>query len=288
MSILVRDGPEETKNLQAGGTLHLVVSKSINNIKRNGFINYFGQQRFGFDESSAKIGLFFLHQDFVGAVNVLMQPCSSNSQDDASLIDKAKQCFLTTRDVKETLKLMPRHKTMECLVLKALNRYSCTDEGCLKAFMNIPRSMRMFYVHSYCSKVWNKVISKRIETHGFDVLPGDIVLKSVETFVTRDDIKNEVYTIEDIVFPLPGMSIELPVNVTANDYNEILLSDGITVEHLRTTRKLGFNLPGAYRKIIVRPNDLSWNFLNSSDVYVEFKLPPSSYATMLLRELVKE
>ncbi|VFQ69190.1 unnamed protein product [Cuscuta campestris] len=47
----------------------------------------------------------------------------------------------------------------------------------LQALKGIPRTLRMMYVHSYQSYLWNHAVSFRVQKHGFDqVVVGDLVL----------------------------------------------------------------------------------------------------------------
>lgn len=44
------------------------------------------------------------------------------------------------------------------------------------AISNLPRNMRMMYVHSFQSVIWNRIVSTRLQKYGFDVIPGDFIL----------------------------------------------------------------------------------------------------------------
>ena len=58
-------------------------------------------------------------------------------------------------------------------------------------------------------------------------------------------------------------------------------------------KDLGLNIQGSYRKIISKPSNLYWKCMNHVDnvssgtevneLLLEFDLPPSSYATILIR-----
>lgn len=277
-------------------TLYSIINQSVMNVISEGFINYFGEQRFGYDQTAARIGLALLRENYMQAVDLLLSPKASSESEEDNVVEASKRCFVNTRNAKETLKTMPAYKTRERLVLQALNRYSYSEEGCLKAFLNIPYAMRLFFVHSYCSLIWNKVVAERILTHGFDLLPGDFVNRGGNNvMVNADDVNSKSYTIFDVVLPLPGSSIAFPENATKDIYHNLLSIDRIDKTSFKL-KKLGFNVQGSYRNIIVKPSNLTWELSHSSsmqdkskaDLLLEFDLPSSSYATMMIRELMHD
>lgn len=79
-------------------------------------------------------------------------------------------------DAKGTLARMPEFKVREKMILRALNRYGVNHEGCTRAWFSLPHSMRIFYVHAYCSKIWNAAASYRFKIYGSKVVEGDLVL----------------------------------------------------------------------------------------------------------------
>lgn len=56
----------------------------MENVKKHGFINYFGQQRFGQDENTRadEVGLAMLQGDMVKAIKLLLRP--STKKDDTN------------------------------------------------------------------------------------------------------------------------------------------------------------------------------------------------------------
>src|SRR5437667_4375914 len=105
--------------------------------------------------------------------------------------------------------------------------------------MQIPRNLRLMYVHAYQSFVWNVVASERVRLSSTDVLEGDLVLvqpsmkdelalddpdeggeykletENEETIavkvLTAEDVASGTYTIHDIVLPTPGYDVTYPV-----------------------------------------------------------------------------
>lgn len=61
-------------------------------------------------------------------------------------------CSLASENAKESLALMPLSKPRERLMLRALNRYGTGPDGCAQAWLSLPHSMRVFYLHAYCSR----------------------------------------------------------------------------------------------------------------------------------------
>ena len=266
---------------------------SIKSLQNDGFINYFGKQRFGRDETSVQIGIAILKKQYMKAVQLLLTPnretehCESESY-------KAKRNFINTHDIETTLKMMPSHRTRECIVLKALKKYKFTEDGCRKAFSHIPHNMRILYINSFASLVWNKVISRRILKFGFVVLLGDLVIskeKSNEIHkITDKDMKSNIYSFADLVFPTPGVDLKMVDHITASYFNELLMHYGIDWSCFHKHGLAG-NIKSNYRSAICRPLNLEWadltpNSKDIKDILLTFELPPSCYATMLIRELL--
>lgn len=266
---------------------------SIKSLQDHGFINYFGKQRFGRDETSVQIGIALLKKQYMKAVQLLLTPnrdtehCESESY-------KAKRNFVNTYDIETTLKMMPSHRTRERIVLKALKRYTFTEDGCRKALSHIPHNMRIFYISSFASLVWNEVISRRILNFGFVILQGDLVIckeKSSEIHkITDKDVKSNIYSFADLVFPTPGVDFKMVDNITASYFNELLMHYGIDWSCFHKHDIAG-NIKSNYRSAICRPLNLEWTDLTPNskdikDILLTFELPSSCYATILIRELL--
>lgn len=57
--------------------------------------------------------------------------------------------------------------------------------------MQVPRNVRLMYIHSYQSLVWNEMVSRRIAKYGLELCEGDLV------FVDTDGANNEI--IDEVV-----------------------------------------------------------------------------------------
>ncbi|XP_062439733.1 pseudouridylate synthase PUS7L isoform X2 [Rhea pennata] len=287
--IVVRDLKHHSHDSSAD--LKERICEAIEKVKTKGFVNYYGPQRFGQGQNvqTDQIGLALLNEKMVEAVKLFFTP-----EDTDDPVNKAKRYFLQTEDAKGTLTMLPEFKVREKMMLRALNRYGINREGCTKSWLNIPHSMRIFYVHAYCSKIWNEAASYRLKTYGSKVVEGDLVLS---------EDNNENFSVNDkVVLPMVGHSIKYPSNKVGQWYHERLSKDELQMCKFRVP-PLQLNIPGCYRPILKNVQNLSYflegsekelkriedNYLNESKVslHISFDLDPSCYATVCLREIMK-
>lgn len=133
--------------------------------------------------------------------------------------------------------------------------------------------------------------------------------------VTKDNVGQ--YTIYDLVLPLPGYSIMYPENGMKERYQEILQADGVEFQTLARATNSEYHLPGSYRHVLRKPLNVEHEIKRFNDptlpllrtdvdrlqdrparvsipdgkyraLCLEFQLGPSSYATMAVRELLKQ
>ncbi|XP_053834376.1 pseudouridylate synthase PUS7L isoform X2 [Vidua macroura] len=284
------------------------ISEAVESVKTKGFVNYYGPQRFGQGQivQTDQIGLALLNEKTVKAVKLFFTP-----EDTDDPVNNAKRYFLQTEDAKGTLVMLPEFKVREKMLLRALNRYGVNHEGCTKGWLNIPHSLRIFYVHAYCSKIWNEAASYRLKTYGSKVVEGDLVfleendesisLNDKVHVVTASEESANKYSIYQVVLPMVGHSIKYPSNKVGQWYHERLSKDELELCKFRVS-PLQLNIPGCYRLILKKVQNLSY-FLESSEketkiednhlndlkvsLHISFDLDPSCYATVFLREIMK-
>lgn len=67
--------------------------------------------------------------------------------------------------------------------------------------LQIPKNLKMMYVHGYQSYLWNTVLSERIRSHGCsEPIAGDVVYLDRNATVS-DDVKDETVVDEATVAP---------------------------------------------------------------------------------------
>lgn len=235
------------------------IEKSLQSLKENGFINYYGLQRFGnsTEVTTFDVGRALLKSDFQEAVDLILKEREGEPDD----VKKMRTCWREKRDANEALKYVEHNSiSMETKLLKALAK---GKNDYLQALLQLPRNMLMLYTHSYQSLIFNIIASKRRQL-GLTVLEGDLVLKEepkqleeeiVETIgdedekeviekkesnfkdmvrtLTKEDVESGKYTIFDVVLSLPGFDITYPSNEIGKLYEELLAKDGLSSEKLK-------------------------------------------------------
>lgn len=262
----------------------------------SGCINYYGLQRFGrADEArSHDLGRELLKGNWKEAVEMLMTPRKEEGGPGA----KAREIFGRTGDAKAALKKVPAYLTAERAVLTSLAKRPGNYQ---QALVQIPKPTRMLYVHAYQSLLFNLAASARVREHGLaSAVEGDIVLGPDGT--PRHVSASESLPIDDVVLPVPGNSTILPENCAKDAMLERASADGVSIPPARSPHRVKeFSmecLRGAYRHLLLRPSSLRYELLsmppdapesndNDPAISLEFDLPPSAYATMIIRELTK-
>ncbi|KAK0429356.1 hypothetical protein QR680_011339 [Steinernema hermaphroditum] len=261
------------------------ITERIEQWKESGFINYFGTQRFGTcGVSTAEVGKLILKSDYEGAVNLLLSGMNNTGEGSGG-------------------------RTIENSVKQHLEKNAKDFKG---AIMRIPRSTRSMYAHAYQSAVFNKVVSRRVDKHGTSALPGDVTLNATSP------------TSFNVRMPLPSHDVIYPENEVSEWYHKTLEEDGVTRQDFAAVAK-EFAIGSVFRHAFVKPQNVEYSFKEGYEPHehlmpdlehypeccpidksrrpgddgntaatkpslalvITFSLPPGSYATVALRELIR-
>ena len=271
-----------------------VLEKSLDALKANGFINYFGLQRFGtFSISTHTIGKELLAGNWKIAAELIL----SDQENVLPKSKEARQLWARTHDPRLALQKMPRQCIAESAILNTLVSQKREEDGSFSsnayyvAIMKIPRNLRTMYVHAYQSFVWNVAASKRIELFGLKPVEGDLVINKDEASgealedngdsdfdedlrearfvraraITEEEAKSGKFTLEDVVLPTPGFDVVYPSNKELRQiYVEIMEKDGMNPFDMR--RKVrDFSLAGSYRNVIQKPKNMEYRIVHYND-----------------------
>ncbi|KAG2618263.1 multisubstrate pseudouridine synthase 7-like [Panicum virgatum] len=277
-----------------------VIKAAADGLGKNGFINYYGLQRFGSGSVPTHlVGAALLRGEWKAAVNLILDPREGERDD----INELRKHYKEHGDIDKALRNFPRHLVAERAILQCLKK--CPGNY-LQALKGIPRTLRMMYVHSYQSYLWNHAASMRVEKYGISqVVEGDLVYNkesppeestSVDIAETDDghtnsseidlcseaqpeetiqsvkivdsgDLLKGMYTFDDVVLPLPGSQAIFPGNAVAEIYHEMAKKDGISLtENARGVKEFSItSMKGGYRRLFQRPIDFQWELMTYTD-----------------------
>ncbi|KAF5344114.1 hypothetical protein D9758_008840 [Tetrapyrgos nigripes] len=277
------------------------LDKALNIIKNNGFINYYGMQRFGTASvPTHAIGLALLQSDWHKAVYLILQTRYGEHPE----VEAARKAWLVDKNLDKALSLMPRRVVAERCILESYKKQNGDTRNAMGALSTIPRNLRLMYVHAYQSYVWNAIVSERIRMYGADKpVVGDLVFdvdsgESVEVpndegdddekeeketglsnrarkkqsrkpwtpprvkTLTGDDL--DKYSIFDVIMPLPGTDVAYPGGALGDRYRQFLEMDGLDPDNWVRKQK-DYTLAGSYRKILHLPSEMTWSVLRYTD-----------------------
>lgn len=247
-----------------------VLERAAKSMKDNGFINYFGTQRFGKFTNTHLVGIAVLQGDLKKAIGILMEP---NTEDRPDIVTARKNWqerfkYGETKEnesitAKRVLKRMNRFMTAEIAVLQSLAKHPFDYE---RAFRCIPKNLKMMYVHAVQSLIWNRSTSHRIASMDRNnIMVGDLVpnVKGEKGsprvhIVTEEDIKEKRYSLEDVVVPVVGSKTLFPTNALVSVIKQLFSDIGVTLDMFKGIKDRDIQVCGDYRKMIIHPKDFDY------------------------------
>ncbi|KAJ8382798.1 hypothetical protein SKAU_G00035760 [Synaphobranchus kaupii] len=286
------------------------VTQAMTSLRDIGFINYYGMQRFGTTAvPTYQVGRAILKNNWAEVMDLILKPRPGAEK---GYLVRCREEWAASQDPEAALKKLPVKRCVEGQLLRGLSKYG--KNNIITAFGLIPRNNRLMYIHSYQSLVWNTMVSRRLKAFGLKPVKGDLVLRGGTAHVLTEE-EAESHSIHEVVMPLPGFDVIYPTHHVGEGYGEMLKADNLDIDNMRHKVR-EYSLAGAYRRIIIRPKDVSWGVINYDDTRIslvhtdleklenkpppvvptegkyralrmEFSLPSSTYATMAIREVLK-
>lgn len=293
------------RNINPRQNLLLEIQEIITTLQKKGFPNYYGLQRFGtFRPNSHLVGKYILEEKFREAFEEIVINTYSTEDDKAQNIRKK---LGKTLDYEKMLEKFPISLNYERILIKSIIEYPDDYE---KAVKKLPPYLIKLLISSFQSYIFNKLISLRIKK-GFSLFQsekGDVIsiLEDEGGHLTNvryifggayDKYLKEAISLNRarIVIPLIGYDTKMEEFPLMNELlREILIEEGITRKIFENSMLVNFDFKGTFRSMIVKPIGLKLLEFGRDSVFkkkyklkLEFSLKKGSYATMLLRELMK-
>lgn len=265
------------------------IKEEIGNI---GVPNFFGPQRFGKRLISHLIGKALLMGQIKDAIMLYLSKTSPNEPVQIQVI-REKIC--EEHNFNKILEEIPKKFHYERRILQFLSRRPNDFNGVLSIF---PRRILSLFIHAYQSWLFNKYISERIKC--FDSwqnpLPGDLVqFKEKIEYITKNNVEMHKNLVKKgktyVMGPLIGYKSLIPREFPGEIFNKILQAENIHSDLFKKNNRRLTSL-GSLRRISCFPHKLKTQIiaLPNEDVIVNlsFCLEKGSYATIVLREFMKE
>jgi tRNA pseudouridine13 synthase len=281
------------------------ITKTIEELKAiGGAPNFFGHQRFGTTRPITHlVGKAIVQQDFEKAAMLYLAKPSPHEHPESRW---AREQLQKTQDFKQALKDFPKKLHYERLMLNHLAR---KPDDFMEAFRKLPTKLRRLFPQACQAYLFNKFLSKRIEKG----LPlnraevGDYVVNversgmpmlrmcRIASIDACRGINKAIQTGKmQLAIPLVGFKQRPSQGVQGEIEKQILQEEGIAMENFKIEDVPEISLRGELRTVIVPLNNLlieeiSEDHANPSKhkAKISFTLYRGSYATTVLRELIK-
>jgi tRNA pseudouridine13 synthase len=235
-------------------------------------LNFYGYQRFGSRRAvSHLIGKAMLQRDFKLAIEVLL---ASTSEYDFAENNKIRESLKDKANYPKIFHDVPPQMDIERLVLKEM----IDHDDALKALRAIPISLRRFFVEAYQSFIFNRTVSIAYEM-------GENMYQSQIGDVCYDKDNNLGRYQNDpdqkLAIPLVGYSYSKR-NRFDYQISKILEEEQMSTKNFFVKEMQEVSEEGGFRHSVMCCSDFA-----SRPPHVSFTLSRGSYATILLREIIK-
>jgi len=235
-------------------------------------LNFYGYQRFGSKRPVTHlIGKAILGRDFTKAVDLIL---SFTSKYDSAENTEIREKLTDKENYKKFYDSVPPQMDIERIVLKEM----IDHDDYLKAIRAIPVSLRRFYVQAYQSFIFNQSLSAAFSDGEdlFEAKSGDVC------FDLKGIIGKYVKGLDqNLALPFVGYSY---YKKTRFDYqiSKVLEQEEITPKDFFIKEMQEVSSEGGFRQAAIHCSDYS-----THENIVEFSLSRGSFATILLREIMK-
>ena len=240
--------------------------------EHNHVLNFYGYQRFGSKRPVTHlIGKAILHRDFDMAVDLILSFTSSYDSDENSEI---REKLSDKTNYEKYYDQVPSQMDIEKIVLKEMIDHNDS----IRAIRAIPLSLRRFYIQAYQSFIFNQSLSSAFldGENLFEAKSGDVCYDS-KSIIGKFKDGVEQY----LSLPFVGYSYYKKTRFD-HQISKILIQEEITPKDFFIKEMQEVSSEGGFRQASIHCSDYL-----SNENHVEFSLSRGSFATILLREIMK-
>jgi tRNA pseudouridine13 synthase len=286
-------------------TIRKQVTKTIEELELIGGVpNFFGHQRFGTTRPITHlVGKAIVKGNFRKAAMLFLAKPSPHEHPESR---HAREQLQATQDFEQALKNFPKQLNYERLMLRHLTK---KPDDYIGAFRRVPIKLQELFPQAYQSYLFNKFLSRRIAC-GLPLVRakvGDYVV-NVERSGLPMLAMHKIASVEvlteinkaieagkmRLAIPLIGFKQRTSLGVQGEIEKQILEEEGISQKGFKISAMPEITMRGELRTAITPLNNFSIGEISEDSANpskhkakVSFTLYRGSYATILLRELMK-
>jgi len=244
--------------------------------------NFYGLQRFGSERLVTHlVGREIIKRNFLHAVQLLL---SYTTEFDTQRSKEIRNMCSDPSNYRQVLKMLPRGMDIERQVLSAL----VAGKDSIAALRVIPITIRRLFVQAYQAYIFNRCLSKAIMA-GEDLLQpqmGDLCFEMEGPATFGRIIKYHPSSKTRLVpaIRMAGYTFQPGKGRFESITKTILQEEEIDAKDFYIKEMQELSHQGGFRQAPLWCTDFSYK---RDPLKVSFKLPKGSYATTLLREIIK-
>ncbi|MEM5871690.1 MAG: tRNA pseudouridine(13) synthase TruD [Candidatus Aenigmatarchaeota archaeon] len=172
------------------------IEEKLKRIKKEGFVNFFGEQRFGIRKNTHAIGKAIIKNDLKNAVWLYL----TDEGEEKEEIKKFRKFLKETKNLKEAVKICPKNLRYEKLLLEHLISKPNDYAGALR---KLPKKLRLLFIHAYQAYLWNEIArvskAKIIPLIGFKTKISEYEdAKTIEKILEKEGVSPENFKIKSM------------------------------------------------------------------------------------------
>lgn len=243
---------------------------NIDKIRKEGLLNYFDEQRFGYANNSHIVGRYLLKDEINLAVKEILTSCPKNPTEYLKkYTDFLNENWDRIVEQDETVvvqikEIIPRFLQDD---LKIINHLIRAKNDFYGAFRHIPKKIRTLYINAYQSYIFNEILITFKDKN----LPEQLELIHEDIIFENKDIQNFV------------LELLKKDEVNLDDFKLKRMPE----LKLRVAKRITKNFPKNLKIIEISDDELveDKNSINNKKIIVEFDLNSGEYATNVVKQL---
>ncbi len=249
--------------------------------------NFYGLQRFGSERLVTHlVGKAILMKKFNEAIDILL---TYTTKFDSKFSIEIREKLKDIKNNSNIIKIIPKGMDIEKKIAYEITK----GKESISILRSIPINIRRLFVQAFQAFIFNKVLSIAIENEFSltmcekDDLCFEVVDRIVFGKIRRFENSNSSSNYEKIpIIRLPGYAFQPGKNRFDTIIKETLSDENISAKDFFIKEMQELSEAGGFRQAVFVSKDFKY-ITSTNSTSVEFAVPKGTYATTLLREIIK-